>query len=415
MNILFIHGNYPAQFRHLASGLGRQGIHDVRFLTARKDYENLPIKGVKIESFSDPDQNLDNVDSICRTTIESIQRGTIIQRKLIRLLKLGFRPQLIIFHAGNGLGMFLRELLPDSKLIGYFEWYFAPQSAELILGSTNINSYNFVSARNIPKQHELLQCDSCVVPTAWQASQFPIELRRKLTIIFDGIDKSFFHPASNIQEIHNEIQTITGEHNSIVINPEDKLISYATRGMEPLRGFPEFMRILPTLLKKIPNLKVLIGGRDRSAYGPKAPNKDGSWKTLMLNELGEFDGRDRIVFTGLMNYGEYRKLLYRTNLHFYFTRPYVTSWSLFEAVACGTPVFSNISEATTGTLKIEKEYCINNLSELNNPKIIDNIIRLISHGTKPEKYPYLDPEFDLEICLDKWGELVNNTLKAKKG
>ena len=164
----------------------------------------------------------------------------------------------------------------------------------------------------------------------------PLHLEN-LNIIFDGIDRSFFHPASDIQDIHSRCITITGEHDSIVVNPEEKLISYATRGMEPLRGFPEFMRILPSLLAKIPNLKVLIGGRDRSAYGPKAPNNDGSWKTLVLNELGEFIGKERIVFTGLMNYGEYRKLLYRTNLHFYFTRPYVTSWSLFEAVACGTP------------------------------------------------------------------------------
>lgn len=39
MNILFIHGNYPAQFRQMASALGKQGMHDVRFLTARADAE----------------------------------------------------------------------------------------------------------------------------------------------------------------------------------------------------------------------------------------------------------------------------------------------------------------------------------------------------------------------------------------
>ena len=39
MNILFIHGNYPAQFRVLATELGRQDIHDVRFLSARKQEE----------------------------------------------------------------------------------------------------------------------------------------------------------------------------------------------------------------------------------------------------------------------------------------------------------------------------------------------------------------------------------------
>ena len=51
----------------------------------------------------------------------------------------------------------------------------------------------------------------------------------------------------NIQDIHSRCVTITGEHDSIVVN-QKKLISYATRGMETLRGFPEFMRILPSLL-----------------------------------------------------------------------------------------------------------------------------------------------------------------------
>ena len=31
MNIVFIHGNYPAQFRHLAEMLGRSGDHRVIF------------------------------------------------------------------------------------------------------------------------------------------------------------------------------------------------------------------------------------------------------------------------------------------------------------------------------------------------------------------------------------------------
>ena len=51
MNILFIHGNYPAQFRSLSSDLGAQGVHDVRFLTARKDYAAFPINGIKIEEY----------------------------------------------------------------------------------------------------------------------------------------------------------------------------------------------------------------------------------------------------------------------------------------------------------------------------------------------------------------------------
>ena len=122
------------------------------------------------------------------------------------------------------------------------------------------------------------------------------------------------------------------------IFPDDLLLTYSTRGMEPMRGFTEFMEILPELLKRIPNLKVIIGGRDRSAYGPECPTHGGSWKEMILDKIVSLRGNKKIIFPGLMNYDMYRRLLQRSNLHCYLTRPYVTSWSLFEAVACGTPI-----------------------------------------------------------------------------
>ena len=50
MNVLFIHGNYPAQFHWLAQDLGQQGNHDVRFLTARAEAVHHALKGVQVES-----------------------------------------------------------------------------------------------------------------------------------------------------------------------------------------------------------------------------------------------------------------------------------------------------------------------------------------------------------------------------
>ena len=50
MNILFIHGNYPGQFKTLAEQFGAQDTH-VRYLTARKDTSNYPINGVQIINF----------------------------------------------------------------------------------------------------------------------------------------------------------------------------------------------------------------------------------------------------------------------------------------------------------------------------------------------------------------------------
>ena len=46
MNFLFIHGNYPAQFRYLASILAQEKKHRVIFLTKREDAENEAIENV---------------------------------------------------------------------------------------------------------------------------------------------------------------------------------------------------------------------------------------------------------------------------------------------------------------------------------------------------------------------------------
>ncbi len=110
------------------------------------------------------------------------------------------------------------------------------------------------------------------------------------------------------------------------------------------------MRALPAVLAARPELVVLVAGRDRSAYGGPAPSHGGSWKARLLDELGDFAGRERLHFTGLLPRAAYVAMLQRTNLHCYFTRPYVPSWSLFEAVACGAPLLTTAGGATTDTL-----------------------------------------------------------------
>jgi glycosyltransferase involved in cell wall biosynthesis len=54
--------------------------------------------------------------------------------------------------------------------------------------------------------------------------------------------------------------------------------------------------------------------------------------------LRELDGRidcSRIRFTGKIPYREYLSLLRRSSVHVYLTYPFVVSWSLLEAMACG--------------------------------------------------------------------------------
>ena len=408
MNILFIHGNYPAQFRQIAGDLGKQTAHDVRFLTARKDPEQFPIPGVNVVTYDDIEKSRASTEGQSQTIInEIVSRGEQIQSEVIRLIRGGFYPRLVVFHGGNGLGLYLRQVLPGACLVGYFEWHFSKRCAEIILGRNDLGTLNYIQNRNLFIENEILNCDAGVVPTEWQAAQFPSKLRPYLSVIFDGIDTSFFSPGD--RSLLNKTVILKGEDDEIVIRPDEVLLTYATRGMEPLRGFPEFMRSLPPLLERFANLKVLIGGRDRSAYGPACQSHNGSWKEKALEELPSLRNHPRITYTGLMSYENYLNMLRRTNLHCYLTKPYVTSWSLFEAAACGTPIITNRSPATSGTLSISDERILDNIDDISKSEGIQKISLLLEQ--QELRKSFLSDEFSLGVAKQKWESLLNSALK----
>lgn len=411
MNILFIHGNYPAQFRNLASDLGAQGKHDIRFLTARKDPERYPIQGVLTHQYEDVTHNAESIESQTQAIVkEHVKRGEIIQVEIIKLIRDGFMPKLIFFHGGNGLSLFIKQILPKATLIGYFEWYFSKRCANLILNRSDTQALNYIQARNISTEAEILISDSCVAPTQWQALQFPKQLRSSLNVIFDGIDVGFFKPGP--PELFTQTVTLEGEDAKLMIRPDEFLLTYATRGMEPLRGFPDFMKALPKLLKQIPNLKVLIGGRNRSAYGPACPTHDGSWKEMALDKLPELRNHPRITYTGLMNYSNYLIMLQRTNLHCYLTKPYVTSWSLFEAAACGAPIITNRSQATSGIIPVDNNTTIDSVEAFPEPETLVKIKSILACNNNPKRKSILPPDYHMERAKESWQRLINQALKS---
>jgi len=411
MNILFIHSNYPGQFRGLAEAFGSQGVHDVRFLTARKDPQNHPIAGLRVEHFEDVEASACHPDLLLNSTEQAIRRGAVIQGRLIEMARSGFVPRLVLVHGGNGLGLLIKALIPDCTLIGLFEWYFSDLSAEVLLNRQDLEARNMVGLRNLVTEREILSCDAGVVPTAWQVNQFPALLRSKLEVIFEGIDTHFFQPAADPSSLAST--TISGETGSLSVASDELLLTYATRGMEPLRGFPEFMRALPAVLQALPQLKVLIGGRDRCAYSYPASSHGGSWKEQLLDELGTFEGRDRIQFTGLLSYGEYLKMLQRTDLHCYFTRPYVTSWSLFEAAACGAPVLTNAAAATTGTIEPPAGSPLST-TPLEPDAMAEAIVSRLQPANRKPRHSYLQETFRREACAQQWEALLNRTLQQQK-
>lgn len=65
----------------------------------------------------------------------------------------------------------------------------------------------------------------------WQQSQFPPELREKISVLHDGVDTSYFKPNPGAKLVLPNLD----------LSGVEELVTYVGRGMEPYRGFPEFI------------------------------------------------------------------------------------------------------------------------------------------------------------------------------
>ena len=337
MNLLFIHGNFPGQFKDIAPALADHCGSQTVFLTLSDNPQNFALEGVTVRQFTVHRDGDPNIHAYLQQAELAVLKGQAVVRALNQLMLEGFVPDVVICHGGMGFGAYVKALLPKVRLITYLEWYFTIANSAPLLHEPSINDHLKLETRNLPLLQEMMQADHLVCPTAWQRQQFPELVRDRIEVIFDGVDLSFFCPGPP----KDPLVLGFGSEEPLRFSADQLLLTYGTRGMEPLRGFPEFMRAAAAAQQRFPQLQVVVFGNDRSAYGYNSSHASGSWKQQLLEELnGQLD-LSRLHFTGLLTYGELVELFRRSDLHCYFTRPYVVSWGLFQAAACGARLLVN--------------------------------------------------------------------------
>lgn len=186
------------------------------------------------------------------------------------------------------------------------------------------------------RAHHLLaleQCDLAIAPTQWQKSQFPATYQPKIQVLHEGIGTDVLGPDPQAQ------LTLP---NGQVLKAGDPVVTYVARNLEPYRGFHVFMRSLPALLAAHPTCQVLIVGGDEVSYG-RAPKTAKNWREALLREVNIDTSSEtgQVHFLGKLPYAQYRRVLQVSALHVYLTYPFVLSWSLLEALACGCAVVAS--------------------------------------------------------------------------
>ena len=330
MRVLVIHQNFPGQFGHLVKAWSQRLGWQVRGLGSHSAPGVPGFNGLLRYQLARTPHLQQH--AYLRQMETATLHGQAAVRAMLQLRQQGFVPDVIVAHPGWGETLYAKDVFPAARLVHLCEWYYDAEGADLGFDSefpmsfddrARIRTWNALHTLN------LTHCDAAVSPTQWQRSRHPLIFQPKIAVQHEGIDIAALGPDPNAS-----VTTPSG----VVLKAGEPVITYVARNLEPYRGFHIFMRALERIQKAQPSCHAVIVGGDGVSYG-KRPKDAPNWREQMLREV-KLDAA-RTHFVGRLPHAQYVRVLQVSAAHVYLSYPFVLSWSLLEAMACGAPIVAS--------------------------------------------------------------------------
>lgn len=328
MHVLFLHQNFPAQFRYIAPRLVQEHGWKCTFVTAKAE-GSLPgvekvvytCKGGATKANHFCTQNFENVVWEAHGVYEMLKQRSDIQ------------PDLIVAHTGFGSSLFL-PFLYDAPIINFVELFYRPSGGDLgYRKELRVDEETLlrISTKNAMILSDLANCDRAWTPTHYQRDFFPPEYRSKIEVIFDGIDTSIYHRRDNPQRL------INGQP---IAPPGKRIVTYVARGFEKMRGFDIFMEASRLIAEQYPDVLFVVVGKDTVHYGSDLRYfKEANYREHLLAS-GRYN-QSKYLFTGFVPEETLAEILSISDLHIYLTEPFIASWSMVDAMSCGAVLLAS--------------------------------------------------------------------------
>lgn len=349
MKILFIHQNFPAQYRHIAATLARLPGWRVFALGDAANVRRRPrIPEINLAGYPAPAPASPRTHHYVRPLEAAVRRGQAVVRACLELKKRGFVPDVVYAHPGWGEALFLRDLYPDARITLYCEFFYRTRGADVGFDPefpSSLDDTFRVRVKNAASLLSLEAADAGLAPTAWQRKCFPREYRSRIEVIHEGVDTDLVRPD------HGAILELPDSR--LRLTARDEVVTYVARNLEPYRGFHVFMRAIPEIQKRRPRAHVVIIGDTGVSYGQALPGGQ-TYKQRMLDEVGAKLDMSRVHFLGPVPYETLLRAYQVSSAHVYLTYPFVLSWSMLEAMAAGCAVVASRTAPVTEVVEDRK-------------------------------------------------------------
>ena len=407
MKILFIHQNFPGQYVHIVNELARQGGHQLVALgiNSLDQSRELP-KSLQYFRYRIERGNAKGVHPLVLETESKVLRADGCTTAAQKLKEEGFYPDLICAHPGWGEPLFIKAIWPNAPLLCYQEFFYREYGFD-----TNFDA-EFEKDRGWQTQAKMImknaylhltldQADWNVSPTHFQASSFPEYYRHRISVIHDGVDVQ--------RAVPNPTPAPLELPDGTLLNHGEQIVTFVNRRLEPYRGCHTFLRSIPELQKLCPEARiVIVGGTSGVSYGAVCPQ--GEWKDRFLAEIeGQYDP-SRVHFTGNLPYEQFIPLLQLSACHVYLTYPFVMSWSLLEAMACGCAVVGSDTAPVREVIRHgQNGLLIDFFSPADLATAVTELLqdrqRAKTFGVEARRT--VESTYDLDVCVDRQVALMD--------
>jgi len=180
----------------------------------------------------------------------------------------------------------------------------------------------------------LINCHAAIAPSEYQRRSFPRRLWDRIAVHRDGLDTELYSPRPVPRVVEGR-----------ELPPGTRVVTFSARGLESMRGFDLLVRIAEGVMRRRSDVVFLVAGDDGVYYGwDKSFTGKLSFKEAVL--AGSSVDRARLIFLGHIEPAKLAEIFAMSDLHLYLSVPFVTSWSVLNAMSSGCVVLAGDDEAT---------------------------------------------------------------------